>query len=125
MLESEQIKRKDTDMYDILTDERFAVARAHFERACKASRLHSTQARRALANYGDHGPDVSGCVRDHFPERVKSELRELAKLVTRETRAGHAARPPRVHLQTMIRLARAVASRDGSGFYGPQPFPQR
>lgn len=41
---------------DILKNPKFAAVVAHYERACKAGRLHATEAKRALANYGDHGP---------------------------------------------------------------------
>jgi hypothetical protein len=109
-------------MKSIFQREELSTAATHFERACKVSRLHSSQAQRALANYGDHGALISGCVRDHFPETVKNELRTLAQLVTVESDAGYAARPPRIRFTTMRHLARSIATRDGSGFYGPQPY---
>lgn len=37
---------------------------------------------RALQQYGDHGPLISGIYRDHFPAEVKDELRTLARLQT-------------------------------------------
>ena len=91
-----------------------------FARACLASRVHSSMAGRALANYGDHGSQISGVVRDHFPERIKTQLRQLASAVTRYSDAAYAARPRRVRFATMRELARDIATRDGSGFYGPQ-----
>jgi hypothetical protein len=109
-------------IYDPLTDPKFAACVAHFTRACRASRLHSSEAQRAFANYGDHGAQISGCVRDHFPERIKDRLRALARLVTAELEKAHAARPKYVREGTIIRLGRLVATRDGSGFYGPQPY---
>lgn len=109
-------------MTDFLTDAKFATVVRHFELACQASRLHSSQAQRAFANYGDHGAQISGCVRDHFPETVKDELRALARKVTEESVSAMLARPARVHRSTINRIGRLVATRDGSGFYGPQPY---
>jgi hypothetical protein len=95
-------------------------ARKLFEMACAASRRHSKLAAYALRKYGDHGPQVSGCVRDHFPGHWVFTLRELALSVTRFSDAAYAARPERVRFQTMRKLATAVATKYGSGFYGPQ-----
>lgn len=107
-------------MKDILTRDDLAPARRQFELACAASRKHDSSARAALIVYGRHGAQVSGCVRDHFPGFVKSKLRAHAKLVTHHSDRAFALRPPRVRMATMRKLARAVAARDGSGFYGPQ-----
>lgn len=107
-------------MPDILNRPDLAKAERLFSYACLASRMHDTEAKRAFANYGSHGPDISGCVREHFPEGVKNTLRRLARAVTVRSDEAYAARPPRVRLDTMRKLARAVAARDGSGFYGPQ-----
>lgn len=93
-----------------------------FADACRCSREHDELARKALERYGDHGPDISGCVRDHFPEAVKAELRLVAHNVTAFSDAAWRHRPKRVRHSTMLALASAVAARDGSGFYGPQPF---
>ena len=103
-----------------LTNPKFADAARNFEAACEASRAHDQLAADALAQFGAHGPLISGCVRDHFPESVKDKLRTLARDVTRFSDAAYAARPSRVRLATMRALARDVARRDGSGFYGPQ-----
>jgi hypothetical protein len=89
--------------------------------ACLASRQHDASAARAFKQYGDHGPAISGCVRDHFPARVREQLRELARRVTLHSNAAWAARPARVRSSTMRDLGRAVAQRDGAGFYGPRP----
>lgn len=96
-----------------------------FADACRVSREHTELARAAMLKYGDHGPDISGCVREHFPENVKNELRLLAKTVSLYTDAAWKHKPKRVHHRTMFYLASAVASRDGAGFYGPQPFLHR
>lgn len=91
-----------------------------FAHACDISRYYVRAAAYALKTYGAHGPDVSGCVRDHFPEGAKNHLRALAGSAIALTGAAYAARPPRVRVSTMRALARAVAARDGAGFYGPQ-----
>lgn len=92
-----------------------------FADACRISRQHAEEAAAALRTYGAHGADIAGCVRVHFPVVTKDYLRSLARNVSILTDAAHAARPPRVRLSTMRALARAVAQRDGSGYYGPQP----
>jgi hypothetical protein len=105
-----------------LTNPKFEAARICFEAACEASRKHSALAADALAKYGNHGAQISGCVRDHFPDAVKDELRHWAQTVTRRLEVAYQNRPARVRLATMVRLGREVATRDGSGFYGPQPL---
>lgn len=92
-----------------------------FALACAASRLHFRAATAALETYGRHGPFISGCVRAHFPESVKSELRSLARLVGHYSDAARAARPPRMRHATVRRIGQAIATRDGAGYYGPQP----
>lgn len=91
-----------------------------FELACIYSRVHSKAVADALRDFGDHGPQISGIMRDHFPDPVKETLRDLAHVVTECSDKAWAARPRGVRLATMRALARAVARRDGSGFYGPQ-----
>lgn len=107
---------------NILERTDLAAAREHFESACRHSRAHSEKASKALKQWGEHGALISGCVRDHFPEDVKNELRSHAQAVTRYSDFAYSARPKRVRLDTMRHLARSVATRDGSGFYGPQPY---
>ena len=91
-----------------------------FADACAQSREHDKAAAAALVAYGPHGPQISGIVREHFPTCTKDYLRSLARNVGILSNAAHAARPARVRIATMRALARAVALRDGSGFYGPQ-----
>lgn len=107
---------------DILTDPKFSKTVRHFELACQASRLHSELAAIAFRDFGDHGAQISGCVREHFPENVKEQLRFLAREVTTQSVDAMLARPTRVHRSTINRIGRLVATRDGSGFYGPQPY---
>lgn len=97
------------------------AAQDWFGIACAASRYHSEIASRALAEHGDHGPQVSGIVREHFPEHIKETLRQMAQAVTKHTDAAYKLRPTGVRHSTMRALARAVAAEQGSGFYGPQP----
>jgi hypothetical protein len=96
-------------------------AASYFAEACRASRAHSRLAASSLAIHGDHGADISGCVREHFPDEVKGMLRALAHDVTRASDKAYAMRPKGVHMATMRKLSRAIASAHGSGFYGPQP----
>lgn len=107
---------------DILTRADLAAAASQFVFACQMSRAHSALAAKALTEFGEHGPQISGCVREHFPDDVKEKLREYARLVTEYSDRGYSLRPYRVRTDTMRHLARSVATRDGSGFYGPQPY---
>lgn len=103
-----------------LYEARFATVVAHFEDACRASRRHSEFAASQLKVFGDHGSPISGCVRDHFPEDRKETLRTLARTVTEASDRAHAARPKGVRKSTINQIGRLVATRDGSGFYGPR-----
>lgn len=105
---------------NILERADLAAAAAAYAAACEASREHSRLAAAACARYGDHGPQISGIVRDHFPDEVKNRLRKLAVLITKYGDRGDRLRPRGVRHSTMRELARAVAARDGSGFYGPR-----
>ena len=105
---------------ELLTRPDLQRAAELFADACRMSMDHTRAASDALAIYGAHGPDISGCVRDHFPDGTKDHLRALARNVSILSNAAFAARPARVRGLTMRALARAVAARDGSGFYGPQ-----
>jgi len=84
--------------------------------------MHDELAKAALLVFGDHGAQISGCVRAHFPEPVKDELRALAQEVTAACAKGATLRPRGVRSSTMRALARDVAARDGAGFYGPRPW---
>ena len=75
-----------------LDNPKFAAVVTHFENACRASRKHSQFATQSLKLFGDHGSTISGCVRDHFSDSLKNELRDLARLVTTESDAAYAAR---------------------------------
>jgi hypothetical protein len=93
-----------------------------FADACKFSRTHDSEAAAALRTYGSHGAQISGCVRDHFPDAVKERLRCLARAVATRSDEARRACPARVRGSTINALAREIATRDGSGFYGPQPI---
>lgn len=108
-------------MASILDRADLQPAAAKFASACAYSRQHNEEAAQALQRHGDHGALISGCVRDHFPDDVKNHLRLLAFLVTEMSEAAYSLRPRGVRLATMRKLSRAVATRDGAGFYGPQP----
>lgn len=106
---------------DIINRPDLAPAAALFAAACHQSRAWDSEMHVACKRYGGHGPAVSGCGRDHFPHSLKDSLRTLARDVATLSDAAYAARPPRIRLSTLRALSRAVAARDGSGFYGPQP----
>ncbi len=105
---------------NILTREDLMLSGIGFALACKFSREWDSALDDALRVYGDHGPFISGCGRDHFPESVKDSLRELARKVTAASDGAYASRPRGVRVETIRKLGRAVAKRDGSGFYGPR-----
>lgn len=108
-------------MKDLLSRPDLREAARWFESACAYSREHDRLAAGCLRRFGDHGPLISGCVREHFPAAYKDKLRALARSVSEHSDKAWAAKPPRVRRATLRALARAVAKRDGSGFYGPQP----
>jgi hypothetical protein len=108
-------------MHNILKRADLRLSMICFENACRVSREHNALAAKALDRYGDHGTQISGIVRDHFPDHVKAELRLLAASITSYSDAAWKHRPHRVRVSTVRALSRAIAARDGSGFYGPQP----
>ncbi len=73
---------------------RFSTVVAHFEDACRASRRHEEFAAAQLRVFGDHGPDISAVVRDHFPEDRKAVLRDLARKVSEASDRALAADMP-------------------------------
>lgn len=89
-----------------------------FREAAKCSREWDTLYIAALKTYGDHGSQISGCGREHFPESVKELLRVTAHKVTEWNEKGRAWKPKRVRSETMHKLARLVCKCEGSGFYG-------
>ena len=107
-------------MSKLLDNPKFRQVVANYAEACRCSREHTAVAAEACEKYGDHGPLISGCVREHFPEDVKANLRALANAVTNWSNAAWEARPKYTRDDTIRAIGRAVAKRDGSGFYGPQ-----
>jgi len=104
---------------DLLRRADLASPRDSFGLACYFSRKHAALTERALKAHGAHGPQVSGIIREHFPAHIKTKLRALARLVSIHSDTAYSVRPARVRLSTMRELSRAVAARDGSGYYGP------
>lgn len=98
-----------------------AAAARSFAAACENSRRWSAMVSDAVAKYGRPSAAIAGIYSYEFPHDVKEALRRLAVGVTNYTDEGYLLRPKRVRMSTMRRLASAVASRDGSGYYGPQP----
>lgn len=83
-----------------------------------ASRAHTALTEKACREYGDYGPQISGCMRDHFPQELKKRLVRLARAVTRHNQFGCDARPRFVRHSTMRELARSICRVNGTGFYG-------
>jgi len=85
-------------MKTLLDNPKFETARNHFADACKFSRLHSDFAAAQLRVFGSHGPAISGCVREHFPEdrknTLRASLRGLSRLATVRASMGHNRRLP-------------------------------
>ena len=109
-------------MIALIGNPKFHLSQTYFELACQSSRTHDLEAREALAKYGDHGPQISGCVREHFPDGVKRDLRFWSREVSRFSDLAYKHRPRRTRSTTIRRLGQEVATRDGAGFYGPQPI---
>lgn len=103
---------------NILTRPDLQPAAAAYARAMAASRAWDAAGAAALERFGDHGPQISGCLRDHFSPDVKDQLRALARQVSTELDAAWAARPRGVRTTTMRQLRDAIRARDGGGFYG-------
>lgn len=105
-----------------LTRADLAPAARHFARACRLSRAWSRYVTRNIRLHGDvQGNHTSGCYSPEWPETVKKRLRKVAYAITEVSNAGYSARPSGVHGTTLRSLASAIARRDGSGYYGPQP----
>lgn len=105
-----------------MTEARFAAAAALLRESCAYARRWDALYAAACAYFGDHGPLISGCGRDYWPELVKEQLRALARLASDAMREAFEKRPPRVRLATMRALARDVATYYGTGRYGPSDW---
>lgn len=83
------------------------------------SRLHSKLAGRACKRYGDHGPNVSAIVHDHFPEGIKALLRDHALAASNWINASYVLWTlSGRRRETWLRLKEQVISEHGRGFYG-------
>lgn len=107
-------------MRNVLTRPDLQAAATAFALACTYSRAHDALAAALLEVHGSHGPQISGVVRSHFPEPDKQILRALCTGVNAASDAGYDLRPIGVRTATIWALSRAVAKRDGYGFYGPR-----
>ena len=87
-------------------------------KAIATSKNHAKLTTWALARFGDHGPQISGCMRDHFPDPVKDRLRKLARKVSHYNDKARSARPYRSHMASVHKRARALVRQLGTGFYG-------
>lgn len=116
--------RKNLPWDNLLVREDLATSRQCMERACEASRQHQALLTCAYRSYGRTGPDVQCVGQAHFPAPVKELLYGHAILVAYHEKMAYEARPKGVRKSTIDALGIAVATRDGSGFYGPQPAPE-
>ena len=81
------------------------VARFHWSRAIAYRLRRERVYMRAERRYGAHGPLISGCHRDHFPEAIKDRLCGLAEAWSVENRAGwEALAKSRRRRATILRL---------------------
>ena len=106
-------------LYKYLGRAELADAEHYFTVACAASRKHRDVQNAANEKYGTRGPLISAIGQDHFPEEIKDELRSLAREVSDMMEKARNARPKGIRMETINRVGREVAHRDGKGFYGP------
>lgn len=89
--------------------------------ACHHSREHSAEVKAALVMYGDgNGVQISGVIRDHFPDFVKESLRLRCAAISAVTDHAWKVRPPRVQRHTLLTLQSRIVHAVGTGFYGPK-----
>lgn len=101
------------DMANLRQDVRSLAVKV-LAQAARCSRLHGAVAQDSERQFGDHGPLISGCVRDHFPPAVKDRLRRLARAASGSAFAYALWRASGASRTTYQR----EHSRHGFGFYG-------
>lgn len=99
------------------TLERAQPALRLYREALRLSREHGDLSAQLLVRHGDHGPLISGVIRDHFPDADKDALRGLCRAMNAKAEEAWAARPPRVRVATMRRLFDLLRAECGSGRY--------
>lgn len=62
-----------------LKEPQFAEMVECFKAALVQKAIYSRIVKVSLFAYGSHGPDISGVVRDHFPEWIKMTLRNTLR----------------------------------------------
>lgn len=102
---------------ELMNRPELAEAREQFELAFRYSREHSKQVDDACKKYGDHGPQISGVIRDHFPDDVKEQLRLLCWLMNTANEGAYKMKPKGMHRTTFYRFRDAIRERVGTGFY--------
>jgi hypothetical protein len=65
--------------WGINKDAHFSLAIAYLSNALKARKEYRRNILRCFKRYGNHGAEVSGIAREHFPAREKAKLRDLNK----------------------------------------------
>jgi len=104
-----------------LNDPRWQPCITRLEVCCMLSRHWSEQVQRYIKLHGDViGCHTSGCYNPDWPETVKNRLRDLAFGVGLMEDEAYRFRPRKTHRSTVTSIARFIARRDGSGYYGPQ-----
>jgi len=105
---------------NIYSEPNFALAKMWFVDSCIASIQYDKILKQALSTFGDHGPNISGAGRQHFPATTRQRLRDQCRKVAYYSQMAWESKPKRVHDSTMRTLARQCANKHGFGFYGPQ-----
>ena len=100
-------------------DEIAAAALEDMRLAYGMRRAHARLAAWAGRRYGDHGPLISGVVRGHFPDQIKTALRLLAQATGEHFE--HSREGWRAAGRKRATWCRAKYERiawDGRGYYG-------
>lgn len=82
------------------------------------SRLHTQLVGYGLQHFGDHGPDISQTGRTHFPEELKTQLRDLCADMKEHWRVAEMCWPKGTKTATKNKVRQAVKDEFGCGFYG-------
>lgn len=108
-------------LYKYLGRAELADVEHYYTVACAASRKHRDVQCDAYDKYGNKGPTISAVGQEHFPKDIKDELRSLAREVSDMCKKAEESRPKGIRMETVYRVGREIAYRDGIGFYGPFP----
>lgn len=76
-----------------LKEPQFAEMVECFRASLTLKAVYSRTVKMCLFSYGDHGPDISGIVKEHFPKWAKDLLRGLLRKSYEFQGAGERSRP--------------------------------